>query len=511
MADVTVRATRGIAALVLLGCTAAPIVHFATRAHAASRTSAPRTLDETYPVPPDGTYSFHGRGFGHGHGLSQWGAYGAASVGHLSANQILHFYYPHTSLATRPTTRSIRVLLTAASAPSRGYVQVEPAPGLAVTPVGGGDPMTLPTETATGAPIDRWRLQLDGTTVDLCDRANGHWHTNTAIAGGGEFTDTAAKIVVDLPGRHMTFRGAVIGAVEAGHMEAVNLVNVELYLRGVVPSEMPSSWSPAALQSQAVAARTYATRDLHHPKASWFDVFGDTRDQAYGGVGAETKTTNQAVTATAGEVVVDHDGHPILAQYASADGGWTVSGGVSYLPARKDPYDGAVPNAAHAWVASVSASSLATAYPQIGTLQDLVITGRDGNGLWGGRVTSLELRGSDGTASLAGTDLQFALGLRSPWFRPVPPPAAPSKLTASIEHNSLTASWQPPASVHGAAEPTAYRVKVTPGTHHATLPATARSISVDDLAPGTYTVTVVAESDAGPGPAASVVVKAGHQ
>jgi len=93
----------------------------------------------------------------------------------------------------------------------------------------------------------------------------------------------------------------------------------------------------------------------------------------------------------------------------------------------------------------------------------------------------------------------------------VPLPAAPSKLTASIDHKSLTASWQPPASVHGAAQPTSYRVSVTPGTHHATLPATARTISVDDLAPGSYTVTIVAESDAGAGPAATVVVETGHQ
>jgi len=174
----------------------------------------------------------------------------------------------------------------------------------------------------------------------------------------------------------MTFSGAVIGELEVGHMDAVNVVNLELYLRGVVPSEMPSSWSPAALQSQAVAARTYATRELRSPKASWFDVFGDTRDQSYGGVGAETKATNQAVKATAGEVVVDHTGHAILAQYASADGGWTVAGGAPYLPAKPDPYDGAVPNAAHAWITSVSAHSLAMAYPEIGTLQDIVITGR---------------------------------------------------------------------------------------------------------------------------------------
>jgi SpoIID/LytB domain protein len=495
----------------LLGLSVLYVARELPSAQAAPRGTTTAQPQEIYPVPPSGSYSFHGRGFGHGHGLSQWGAYGAAMVDHLSANQILHFYYPHTSLATRSTTQSIQVLLTAASAPTRGYVQVEPAAGLALTPVSGGDPVTLPTETAKGVVIDGWRLQQDGTTIELRERSNGHWHTDPTATGAGTFTDPAAKIVVDLPARAMTFRGAVIGEIEAHHMEAVNVVNVESYLRGVVPSEMPSTWSPAALQAQAVAARSYATRELRNPKTSWFDVFGDTRDQAYGGVGAETKATNEAVTATAGEVVVDHAGHAILAQYASSDGGWTVSGGVSYLPARKDPYDGAVPNAAHAWTTSVSAKSLAVAYPQIGQLQAIEITGRDGNGLWGGRVTSLTLQGDGGTASLSGTDLQFTLGLRSPWFRPVPLPAAPSKLTASFDHKVLTASWQPPDSIRGAAAPTSYRVSVTPGNHQATVPATAQTVSVDDLPPGTYTVTVVAESDAGPGPAASVVVKTGHQ
>jgi hypothetical protein len=73
--------------------------------------------DEVYPTPADAVFVVHGRGSGHGHGMSQWGAYGAAKVAHLSANQILHFYYPHTTLATRSTTRTIRVLLSGSIRP----------------------------------------------------------------------------------------------------------------------------------------------------------------------------------------------------------------------------------------------------------------------------------------------------------------------------------------------------------------------------------------------------------
>jgi hypothetical protein len=201
----------------------------------------------------------------------------------------------------------------------------------------------------------------------------------------------------------------------------------------------------------------------------------------------------------------------ILAQYASADGGWTVSGGVGYLPAERDPYDGLVPNDAHAWTTTVAVKSLQATYPQVGTLRDITITGRDGHGRWGGRVTALTLEGSASSVNLSGTDLQFALGLRSPWFRPVPPPAAPDRLKAKAVGRTVRVSWRPPSSVKGAAKVTGYRVRLTPGHHRQRLPASARHASVRKLPAGTYTVTVVARSDAGAGPPASVVVKTAHQ
>lgn len=465
---------------------------------------------ELYPVPPSGVFTLHGRGFGHGHGMSQWGAYGAAEVRGLTAADILHFYYPHTSLAARSTKRIIRVLITAAAAPARGYLEVEPARGLTVTATD-GQPLKLATTTPKGRPVQAWRLQQDGATVELRERFNDHWHTAQSVGQGATFTDRAEKIPVVEPGRTVRYRGAMTGEIKAGALEAVNLVNLESYLRSVVPSEMPASWPAAALQAQAVASRTYASRGRKHPKTSWFDVDGDTRDQAYGGVGAETTASNQAVKATAGQVVVDAHDHVILAQFSSANGGWTVSGGVNYLPAQHDPYDGLVPNDAHAWTATVTAAALEAAYPQIGPLEDIVISGRDGHGVWGGRVTTLTLQGTTSAVNLSGTDLQFALGLRSPWFRPVPTPAAPARLKAAAKGKTVTASWQPPSSVKGAAKVTAYRFRLSPGGHRKTLPASARKASVRRLPAGTYTVTVVARSDAGPGPAASMVVKTAHK
>jgi SpoIID/LytB domain protein len=316
-----------------------------------------------------------------------------------------------------------------------------------------------------------------------------------------------------LPGRKVRFRGGITGEIENGSMEAVNVVNLESYLQGVVPSEMSSSWSPAALQAQAVAARTYATRGTAHPKSSWFDVFGDTRDQAYGGYAAEAPRSNAAVQRTAGEVIVDHSNHAVLAQYSSADGGWTVSGGVKYLPAQHDPYDGLVANDSHKWTSSVSAASISSAYPSIGTLQQIIITGRDGNGLWGGRVTALTLQGSKASVNLTGSDFQFGFGLRSPWFRPPPPPGPPTSLDAKATGKTATATWKAPTEIPGGAKVTGYEFRLGPGRHRQTMSAGTLTASVSGLKAGSYTVHVIAQSNAGSGPAAvaTVVVKAAHQ
>jgi SpoIID/LytB domain protein len=480
---------------VAAGIALTPVSSLGTAASAA-------THREVYAVPPSGVFAFHGRGYGHGHGMSQWGAYGAAKVGHLSSNQILHFYFPHTTLATRSTGRTIRVLLTAVTAPEAGYLQVAPAAGLTETPAN-GKARLLPTAVAK-KPVTAWRLRKSGSVVHLRDEAAGAWHLFATVGSRATLSDTAAEIRLTGPGSAVSYRGAITGEIESGALQAVNVVNLEQYIQSVVPAEMPSSWPIAALQAQAVASRTYARRELNNPKASWFDLYGDTRDQAYLGAGDETARTTHAVASTAGETIVDSTGHAILAQYASANGGWTLSGGEPYLPSKADPYDGAIPNDAHAWTTSVSASSLTSAYPQLGTLRQVMITGRDGDGLWGGRVTTLKLVGSKATVALTGTDLQFALGLRSQWFRPTPTPAAPTALAATASSGTVKATWAAPAHITGQAKVTGYRLTV--GAKHVTVAAKALTASVTKLAKGTYTATVVALSAAGAGPAASVKV-----
>jgi SpoIID/LytB domain protein len=288
----------------------------------------------------------------------------------------------------------------------------------------------------------------------------------------------------------------VVGELRSGKVETVNRLPMESYLRSVVPAEMPASWPAAALQAQAIAARTYADRGIAHPKASWFDLFGDTRDQAYLGVPHEADSSTAAVKATARQILTDSTGAPILAQYCSSDGGWTASGGVSYLPAQHDPYDGAIANDAHSWRLSLSAASIVDTYPRLGTLKDIVVTGRQGDGQWGGRVTRLTLIGTRTSVSLTGEQFQSAFGLRSTWWRPTPPPATPAHVTASRTKTSVTVSWTQPASVKGAAAVSGYVVTVS-GADKVIVASNARSATVTGVTATSGTATVRALSQAG--------------
>ncbi len=495
----------GLATLVLLG----PLGVSAAPA-AAAATTPPPAVHEVYAVPPGGAYTIAGHGAGHGHGLSQWGAYGAAKVDHLSSNQILAFYYPHTTLATKSTSQPVRVLLSAADAPAKGYLEFDPAPGLAVA-LAGNAATTLGTASPDGEPVDLWRIAKSGASLTLQAHYGGTWHDQTPTLGAtATVTDTASLIGVEVPSGSSTksvdYRGAMVAQLQSGALQVVDDVPVDAYVDSVVPAEMPSSWSPAALQAQAVAARTYAWRAMAAPKASWYDLDGDTRDQSYPGAGVETTRTDNAVHATAGEIVVDASGAAVFAQYSSSDGGWTVSGGEPYLPAERDPYDAAVPNGENAWSTTVTAAAIAAAYPSVGALRQLVVTGRDGHGVWGGRVTTLSVVGANATVTTTGAQFAAALGLHSPWFRPTPPPGAPTAVAASASGGTVTVTWTAPAVDAGAAAVTGYRVRLTPGAHRTTVTATATTATFTGITAGTYTATVVATSAAGASPAGSASV-----
>ena len=139
------------------------------------------------------------------------------------------------------------------------------------------------------------------------------------------------------------YRGAVRVSLQDGKLQVVNEVDIEAYLYGVVPAEVPSSWPLEALKAQAIAARTYALYQSRHRQNWRFDVVDNQGDQVYKGVRCEAEPTTRAVDATRGMILV-HQDRPILAMYTSNTGwhsahvGHIFSQSLPYLVGVKDPY-----------------------------------------------------------------------------------------------------------------------------------------------------------------------------
>ncbi|MFO7599063.1 MAG: SpoIID/LytB domain-containing protein [Candidatus Desulfacyla sp.] len=137
-------------------------------------------------------------------------------------------------------------------------------------------------------------------------------------------------------------RGRLLVKVKDGRLMLLNIVDMEAYLKSVVPSESYASWPLETLKAQAVAGRTYAYYQILHRKTWDFDVVDDEGDQAYKGIQQETARTSQAVKETRGMLLL-HQDKPILAMYSANSGGHTADAGAifnlskPYLKAQPDP------------------------------------------------------------------------------------------------------------------------------------------------------------------------------
>lgn len=361
---------------------------------------------ETY-APSGSTITLSGHGYGHGHGMSQWGAYGAASVRKLSWQSILAFYYPGTKLVNlgNPT---IRVRLDAVGS---GTLYVFNVAGLRLA----GTALPGP---AAGITQYRVRSTTAGLQVDKLSAAR--WTSYKAAASPAVLSSSSGLVDVKLAnGARRSYRGSIYAnRASSTSVTAVSVLPMESYLRAVVPAEMPASWHPNALRAQAVAARSYASYDRAHATAgrTW-DTCDTTSCQMYSGVPAESGASNTAVAATAGQTLT-YGGTAAFTQFGSANGGWTGAGSQSYLVAKADPYDGAIPNSANSWTASITVAAIQANWPSIGTFRQLRIISRDGHGQWGGRVLSAALDGSKGSVAVTGATIRSVFGLRSEWFIP---------------------------------------------------------------------------------------------
>jgi stage II sporulation protein D len=363
--------------------------------------AAPPAAAEEIDVPAATTWTVTGHGWGHGHGMSQYGAKGAASQG-VGWKQILGFYYPGTSLGR--ARGEIRVLVTA----DKRDVQVDARGGLRLRPLTGRKTFALATVRPRAT---RWRILPKGSRSVVQFRVRSGWTKWTSFPGAAEFTAGAKPVTLRLP-HHATatYRGA-LRSVD-GH--TVNVLPLDRYVQGVVPSEVPTSWPADAIRAQAVAARTYAAYERAHA-TSYYDVCDTSACQVYGGADAEDPAASAAVARTRARVVA-YQGEPAFAQFSSSDGGWTSAGSQPYLVAQPDPYEGASGNPYATWTTDLTSRQVEQAWPAVGTLSHLSLS-RDGHGDFGGRVTTVVLTGSAGSVTVTGDDFRLLLGLRSTWFQ----------------------------------------------------------------------------------------------
>jgi SpoIID/LytB domain protein len=382
-------------------------VTLAVATAAVTTSAAPALADDTWTVPHSATITVDGHGYGHGKGLSQYGAQRAASLGR-NYREILRYYYPHTRWGR--AGGSIRVWI---SRDLTNDVQVQARSGLTARRSGTSTSWDL----ARAKPrADRWRILPQGDSSSVLEYRSGGWHRFRKVHGLLEFAAHGRPIRLYTADGSTAYRGVLRSVPSSpGNRITVDVLPLETYLRGVVPAETyASAWEQQALRAQAVAARTYAVHERADRRAKVYDLCDTEACQAYGGATAEYPTTDRAVQATARRILT-YDGTPAFAQFTASSGGWTVDGGTPYLPARRDKWDSPRdPN--HGWTVDFSDTELEDAWPSIGDLQQVDIAGRDGHGDWGGRAGTVTLTGSAGSVTMSGSDFAERLRLRSAWL-----------------------------------------------------------------------------------------------
>lgn len=342
------------------------------------------------------TLVFTGHGWGHGVGLSQYGAYGYAKHGY-TYDQIVAHYYPGTDLRFAET-KTIRVLL---------------AGGASRVTISSSAPFSVTDSSGTSYDLPGLSLELTPSLeIDLGDGSGA-----TALSGPLTFkTGTSVEAGTSLAYAGREYRGTFRVSVVGEKLRLVNHVGLERYLYGVVPCESPHDWPAEALKAQAVVARSYALVSVR--TGSDFDVYSDVRSQVYLGISHEYPESTQAVRDTDGEVVFYNDeiAHTF---FFSTSGGrtsaikdaWPKAKRTPYLVSVNDPYDDESPY--HSWgPVTFSSRALAKRLHVRGPISDLT-TKRNGSR----RVATATITGRDDeTWQVTGNDVKTALGLRSNWF-----------------------------------------------------------------------------------------------
>ena len=373
------------------------------------------------PARAVGTLHLTGHGWGHGRGLGQYGALGYAIDHSWTSVQILDHYYKGTSASTIPQT-VVSVRMQAQDGKDTIVVQEKKqlnvngaaAPNFAVRVArvgtnsfqvydgpGCGGPWTARAGTVGGPVLMTPQAPTDSHTDDLqlCESNGVRW-----------------------------LRGSIAAWEGDASQRTVNSLDMEYYLRGVVPRESPASWGDLgggkgihALRAQAVAARSYAASENRYGYAKTCNtqscqVYLGRAEQLTGSSfkNLEDSRTNRAISETHGVVRRHSGGNVARTEFSSSTGGYTAGGTFTAVP---DDGDDTRSNPNHTWNLDIAASTLESRYNK-GSFVSAEVTQRNGLGEDGGRVLRMILHFSGGDVSLTGDEFRIAMGLKSNWFTP---------------------------------------------------------------------------------------------
>ena len=409
------------------------------------------------------TVIVEGRGFGHGNGLSQWGAFGYAVDHGWTSHQILDHYYSNTTHFVKAGDPDIWVHLTQNGRDDL-LVTSESAFSVAGHQFGGNEAVRIGVSSGSFSvrsvdpedPCgDRGSLVADGLSAAS---RRGDRYVEALPSNSDYAVDDQTQLLVMIycddqnsavESKSVAYRGA-LGVVDQNGPYAFSRLPLEQYLRGVVPRETPGPWGAqgdgrgiAAFETQAIAARSYVLS-----YAAWRERIGrftDTCDttscQVYGGAARDGQAldhgsryihTNTAILNTAGHIRVHDDGSIAFAEFHASSGGWTAGlDEGSRFPAVQDLGDSTTGNPNHAWEFRISRSDIEAAFPSIGSLVCIQVTHRNGNGAWGGRTRGMRIVGTDGIEDFEGYSgvengqwnrwardpFRKRFSLRSDWYR----------------------------------------------------------------------------------------------
>jgi SpoIID/LytB domain protein len=401
----------------------------------------------------------YGRGFGHGRGLSQYGAYGWATVHGWSWEQILDFYYGGATGNSRSNleapNQEMTTWLSAMNNRQTGVVSDSGTMRLLEDPDQGRRFTSMVAREKSGA---QRVYQVWGSGERKCLN-----ESDSPEAAGftliGEFNETASFVTnssqdpgasaLDTVGlceprsasaNQVRYYRGIVRAMNNTKNEnrTINIARLDDYLRGVVPRESPASWGDTAggagmnaLRAQAVAARSYSVTENRYAGLA---KTCDTQDcQVYGGAALRTSVnasptvlesanTDRAVAETTGVVIRNPKGNVVRTEFSSSNGGRTAGG---EFPALVDEGDISANSSLMLWTRAFSAAQIVAKYPQVGVLTSVTTTNDGLGGDFGGYTLDVTIAGTSGSVKVSGWAFRTAFGLPAPWFGATPVFGAP--------------------------------------------------------------------------------------